>query len=52
MKSFEEGRKAFKSGDLGNPYPPDTNNNREWERGFNKEYFRQLEKLNESSRET
>ena len=49
MKPYEEGLKAFREGDLGNPHKPSTKQGREWEMGFNKAYFRNLErvKLNE-----
>lgn len=50
MKQFEEGRSAFLTGQVGNPYPINTNKNREWERGWNKEYFLNLEKLKNESR--
>jgi hypothetical protein len=45
MKAFEEGRSAFLTGQVGTPYPLSSNKYKEWERGFNKEYFRNLEKL-------
>lgn len=44
MNVFEQGKKAFKKGDIGNPYPANTTNNRNWEHGFNTEYFKCLEK--------
>lgn len=49
MKSYEEGIKAFREGNLGNPHKLNTKQGREWEMGFNKAYFRNLErvKLNE-----
>jgi hypothetical protein len=49
MKPYEEGIKAFREGNLGNPHKPSTKQGREWEMGFNKAYFRNLErvKLNE-----
>lgn len=39
MNAFKEGLAAFKSGDIGNPYPPNTRLNRDFEYGFNKAYF-------------
>lgn len=45
MKAFNEGQSAFLTGQVGNPYPLNTNKYREWERGFNKAYFRNLEKV-------
>jgi len=49
MRPYEEGVKDFRVGSLGNPYKLDSKQNREWEMGFNKAYFRNLErvKLNE-----
>ena len=49
MKPFNEGYQAFLKGDLGNPYQVNTKDNRDWEMGFNKAYFRNLDrvKLNE-----
>ena len=43
MKPYEQGKVAFITGNLGNPYKKDTKNNREWEMGFNKAYFLNLE---------
>lgn len=52
MKAFNEGASAFIRGQVGNPYSLNTNNHREWERGWNTEYFKNLERLkNESVRE-
>jgi hypothetical protein len=51
MKEFEEGRSAFLTGQVGNPYPLTSNKYKEWERGFNKEYFKNLEKLKNEHRE-
>ena len=45
MKPYEEGLKAFREGDLGNPHKPSTKQGREWEMGFNKAYFRNLERV-------
>jgi hypothetical protein len=49
MKPYDAGMKAFKTGKLGNPHPTNTKQGREWEMGFNKAYFHNLErvKLNE-----
>jgi hypothetical protein len=49
MRPYEEGVKDFRVGSLGNPYKLDSKQGREWEMGFNKAYFRNLErvKLNE-----
>ena len=45
MKPYEQGRQAFKTGKLGNPYQAQTKENREWEMGFNKAYFLNLERV-------
>lgn len=47
MKAFDEGALAFKKGkNLSNPYKADTSRHRDWEYGFNKAYFANLEVLN------
>lgn len=47
MKAFDEGALAFKRGkNLSNPYKADTSRYRDWEYGFNKAYFANLEVLN------
>lgn len=51
MKPFEEGWQAFKRGNLGNPYPVDTQSHRDWEFGFNKAYFKNLEVINAKAKE-
>ena len=45
MKPYEEGLKAFREGDLGNPHKPSTKQGREWEMGFNKAYFKNKEQV-------
>jgi hypothetical protein len=45
LKAFEEGRSAFLVGQVGNPYQINTNKYKEWERGWNREYFDNLEKV-------
>jgi hypothetical protein len=45
MKPFNEGIKAFKEGRLGNPYRENTKDYRDWEFGFNKAYFSNLERV-------
>jgi len=47
VNPFNEGQIAFKKGELGNPYPTNTNNNRSWEFGFNTAYFVNLKKVKE-----
>lgn len=47
MKAFDEGVLAFKKGkNLSNPYKENTSRYRDWEFGFNKAYFANLEMLN------
>lgn len=45
MRPFSEGMKAFKGGRLDNPYKKDTKDYADWEYGFNRAYFQNLEKL-------
>jgi len=45
MNIIEKGYKSFWKGNLSNPYNVDTYRNKEWERGFNKAYFEQLERV-------
>ena len=45
MKPYDQGREAFIKGKLGNPYKIDTRPNKDWEFGFNTEYFKNLEKV-------
>ncbi len=45
MSVFKKGIAAFKSGNLGNPHPVNTDQNRQWEAGFNSAYFNNLEKV-------
>lgn len=52
MKPFDEGRLAFRKGNLTNPYNPDTSRHRDWQFGFDRAYFENLEKVktNEENR--
>lgn len=55
MKPFYQGRKAFYSPKFnktekgyileGNPYKENTKDNRDWEFGYNKAYYENLEKV-------
>ena len=40
---FEKGHRAFHRGKITNPYKSNTSFYQEWERGFNKAYFENLE---------
>lgn len=42
MKPFDEGQRAFKKGNLVNPYNPDTSRYRDWQFGFDRAYFDNL----------
>lgn len=51
MNAYQMGHKAFtrggwRKGGLDNPFDKDSQECREWERGFNVAYFQNLEKLN------
>jgi len=41
----EEGRKAFKQGNLSNPYNDNSSKAKSWDFGFNRAYFENLEKV-------
>ncbi len=43
---MEKGYRAFHTGRIVNPYKEGSSFYKEWERGFNKAYFENLEKLN------
>ncbi len=45
MKPFDEGIRAFHKGDLVNPYNPETSRYRDWQFGFDRAYFANLEKV-------
>jgi hypothetical protein len=49
---FHKGLRAFTSGDLSNPFKKDTQDHRDWEFGFNKSYFANLERLNGKTKKT
>lgn len=42
---FGQGQVAFAKGWLNNQYNPDTMQGKEWQRGFNKAYFENLNKI-------
>jgi|TARA_R110002012_G_scaffold304620_1_gene508199 hypothetical protein len=45
MKANEKGYKDFNLGKIVNPFNGNTYRHKEWQRGFNKAYFEQLEKV-------
>ena len=45
MRPYDQGREAFKVGKLSNPYPTNSKPNKDWEFGFNTEYFKNLKKI-------
>jgi hypothetical protein len=47
MKPYDEGQRAFKRGVLVNPYNPDTSRYRDWQFGFDRAYFGNLDKVKE-----
>lgn len=47
MNAFEQGYKDFGEGQTTNPYNEGTTKNRDWDLGFNKAYFRNLERVRE-----
>ena len=49
MKPYDQGKEAFIKGKLGNPYKKDTRPNKDWEFGFNTEYFKNLEKVKQTN---
>ncbi len=47
MKPFDEGQRAFKRGNLVNPYNPETSRYRDWQFGFDRAYFDHLKIVEE-----
>ena len=47
MKPYNQGQKDFWKGQVVNPYRLDTAKWKEWEMGFRKSYFANLEKVKE-----
>ena len=45
MNAFEQGYQDFGKGQTTNPYNPNTPKYRDWEFGFNKAFFRNLERI-------
>ena len=45
MNTFEQGRTAFYKWRITSPYNRDTYNDKEWQRGFNRGYFDNLERV-------
>ena len=44
MKNVRRGMSDFYKGNITNPFPEDTTDHREWQFGFNKSYFENLER--------
>ena len=44
---MEKGYRAFHTGRISNPYKIGSSFYKEWDRGFNKAYFENLDKLND-----
>lgn len=49
MKPFDKGRKAFTRNKPGNPFNVNTQSYRDWDFGYNQEFFKQLEKVSPGS---
>jgi hypothetical protein len=45
MRPFEQGKRAFQLGVLNNPYREDSTEYREWQYGFDRQYFQNLERI-------
>jgi len=45
MNNFEFGKKSFYKGNVNSPFNSNTHKDREWNRGFNRAYFDNLEKV-------
>jgi len=50
MSPYDQGWKDFRRGQISNPHKPDTKDHRDWQFGFNKAYFLNLEKINGTSK--
>lgn len=50
MKPFRQGQLDFKRGQVVNPFNQDTARYKDWEMGFNKAYFLNLEKVKKYER--
>lgn len=50
MKPFVQGIKDFKRGQISNPFNMGTSRAKDWEFGFNKAYFENLEKVKANER--
>lgn len=49
---FVRGLKDFYAGNISDPYEPNTQESRDWQFGFNKSYFSNLERINGKTKET
>lgn len=49
---FVRGLKDFYQGNISDPYAPNTQDSRDWQFGFNKSYFANLERLNAKTQKT
>jgi hypothetical protein len=47
---FGQGQVAFKRGWMSNQYNPNTMQGKEWQRGFDKAYFENLDKLKQKGK--
>lgn len=52
LRPFEKGKRAFWNGQIGNPYPADSVEHREWQYGFDRAYFNNLQMREAASGKT
>lgn len=50
MKAYEQGYKDFKNGNLDNPYRETSKSYKDWQRGFDKAYFDNLQQVEPGGR--
>jgi len=48
MKAHDEGYKDFKQGQISNPYKAGSKRHRDWQIGFDKAYFNNLQRVKEN----
>lgn len=52
LNPFHRGLKDFYNGNITNPYKDNTQDSRDWQFGFNKSYFANLERINGKTQKT
>lgn len=48
---FKEGHYAFSKGRISNLYQPDSQRGREWQRGFDRAYFENLDRITRNAKQ-